>query len=96
MRAIAGLGHWLRLHALYVPGGGDFDAGHRVFEGNVLTQDRTRFDRFTAQIDADPRLELGSPTFGWANQAVRAIDDALARATARTADGLSMRLATSA
>ncbi len=74
MRAIAGLGHWLRLHTRYVPGGGDFDAGHRVFEGNVLTQDRTRFDRFTAQVDADPRLELGSPTLGWANQAVRSID----------------------
>jgi lysophospholipase len=74
MRLIGALSDGLRLHSRYVPGGGDYAAKHRVFEGNTLSQDRDRFERFTVQVDADPRLELGSPTFGWAKQAIRSMD----------------------
>ena len=74
MRAISGLAHGLRLHARYLPGGGDYDADDREFEGNVLTQDPERFARFVAQIDADPRLALGGATLGWGREAIRSMD----------------------
>ena len=44
---------------------GDFGERNRSFEKSALTHDRERFDRVLAQLDADPRLELGAPTFGW-------------------------------
>ncbi len=44
------------------------------FEGNVLTRDRERFERFMAQIEAEPQLALGAPTLGWARQAIASID----------------------
>jgi lysophospholipase len=74
MRLIGVLSDGLRLHSRYVLGGGDYAAKNRVFKGNALTQDRDRFERFTAQVGADPRLELGSPTFGWTKQAIRSMD----------------------
>ncbi len=74
MRIVGVLSDRLGLTTRYLPGGGDYAAKNRVFEGNVLTQDRDRFDRFTAQVEADPRLELGSPTFGWVKQAIRSLD----------------------
>ena len=36
-----------------------------VFEGNVLTSDRRRFDRAMAQLKANPDLALSAPTWGW-------------------------------
>ncbi len=35
------------------------------FEANVLTHDRTRYERNEAQITAHPDLKLGGPTWGW-------------------------------
>ncbi len=65
MRALSAAGNALGLARRYPPGIGDFSARERSFEGNSLTSDRDRFDRMIAQIDAEPRLALGGPTFGW-------------------------------
>ena len=35
------------------------------FEGNVLTRDRTRFERWQAQLKAAPDLQLFGVTWGW-------------------------------
>ena len=75
MRAIAAVSRWLPLDTHYLPGSGDCKEADRIFEGNVLTQDPDRFARFIAQIDNDPRLALGGPTFGWARQAIRSMDE---------------------
>jgi alpha-beta hydrolase superfamily lysophospholipase len=42
------------------------------FEGNILTHDRTRFERYQAQLVANPDLALGQPTWGWLDFALRA------------------------
>ncbi|HEY8617274.1 alpha/beta hydrolase [Phenylobacterium sp.] len=43
-----------------------------VFDGNILTHDRARFDRNCALVAAHPDLALGSPTWGWLDFAFRA------------------------
>jgi lysophospholipase len=42
------------------------------FETNVLTHDRRRFARTYAQVAAEPKLALGSPTWGWLDFALKA------------------------
>lgn len=42
------------------------------FENNILTHDRGRFERYRAQIAANPDLTLGGPTWGWLDFALRA------------------------
>ncbi len=74
MRAVAKATDWFGLHARYLPGGRNYHEDDRVFEDNVLTQDRDRFERFVAQTDAEPALRLGSPTLGWALEAFRSMD----------------------
>jgi len=44
------------------------------FEGNVVTSDKSRFERMTACFKADPDLALGAPTFGWLAAAFRSMD----------------------
>ena len=44
------------------------------FEDNVLTHDEGRFRRFVAQVAAQPKLELGSPTLRWLRSAIHSID----------------------
>ncbi|HEY0649678.1 alpha/beta hydrolase, partial [Phenylobacterium sp.] len=44
-----------------------------TFEDNVLTHDRTRFERHRAQIRAHPDLALGGPTWGWLDFAFKAM-----------------------
>ncbi|WP_374574633.1 alpha/beta fold hydrolase [Phenylobacterium sp.] len=44
----------------------------RTFEGNVLTHDAARFARQHDQIDAEPDLALGAPTWGWLDFAFKA------------------------
>lgn len=39
------------------------------FENNVLTFDRTAWDRFVAEADAHPELTLAAPTFSWLDAA---------------------------
>ncbi|MBW2388455.1 MAG: alpha/beta hydrolase [Deltaproteobacteria bacterium] len=74
MRMVGGISHRLGWGDAYIPGGKDYNETDRSFEENVLTHDPARFGRFVAQIDAQPRLELGAPTFAWARQAVRSMD----------------------
>lgn len=74
MRMVGGISHRLGWGDAYIPGGKDYNEADRSFEDNVLTHDPARFGRFIAQIDAQPQLELGAPTFAWARQAVRSMD----------------------
>ena len=65
----------LGMSTRYVPfAEGDFGDKSTEFEGNSLTSDGQRFARFMAQIAAEPRLALGSPTIGWARQAFASMD----------------------
>jgi lysophospholipase len=74
MKLLAGVGCTLGLSTFYLPGReGDFDH-ESPFESNVLTSDRSRYERFMGQTRAEPALALGSPTFGWARQALASID----------------------
>lgn len=43
-----------------------------TFENNVLTHDRTRYERAKAQVAAHPDLGLAGPTWGWLDFAFRA------------------------
>ena len=70
LRLVGGATNVLRLGTSYIPGGGDYSESDRKFEGNVLTHDPERFARFVAQVKAQPQLELGAPTFGWARQGI--------------------------
>ena len=75
VRCMGALGGALGLQERYVPfGGGDPDERNRRFAGNALTGDRARFERALAQIDAEPGLSLGGPTFGWLRAALHSID----------------------
>ncbi len=74
MRIVGGIAHVLRLGAAYIPGGQDYGENDRTFVDNELTHDPSRFERFVAQVDKDPRLELGAPTLGWVQQAIRSLD----------------------
>src|SRR6185369_3527531 len=42
------------------------------FETNALTHDAARFARTCALLDAEPKLALGGPTWGWLDFAFRA------------------------
>ncbi len=53
-------------------------AADRAFEGNPLTHDRARFDRYLAQQDAATELAMGGVTWGWLDFAYRLIDQLLA------------------
>lgn len=57
----------------YILGGGARSDFPR-FEGNPLSHDEKRFRRTEALIAAEPRLDVGSPTFGWLEAAFRAMD----------------------
>ena len=57
------------------------DPAHEPFEGNPLTHDRGRFERYRAQLRACPELALGSPTWGWLRAAL-SVTATLARAGA--------------
>ncbi len=45
-----------------------------VFEGNILTHDPKRHARFLKLQEAAPAAALRSPTFGWTNQAMAALE----------------------
>jgi lysophospholipase len=44
----------------------------QAFQGNVLTHDETRYERYMAQLKACPDLALGGPTWGWLDYALSA------------------------
>jgi lysophospholipase len=75
VRTISLVTNLLGLRSPYVPGtGGDWAPGAYPFEGNTLTNDRTRFERAASQVVAEPRLALGGPTLGWVTQAIASMD----------------------
>lgn len=43
-----------------------------TFETNILTHDRARYERARAQVRAEPELDLGGPTWGWIDFALKA------------------------
>ena len=60
-------------HNAFVFGGAKQDPFKQVFETNGVTSDVTRFERQMACLNADPRLALGAPTFGWLEAAYRSM-----------------------
>lgn len=60
----------------YVLGeGGDYSEANRTFEGNVITHDLNRFQRFHAFIDREPRLALGAPTNQWVSEGIKSCNN---------------------
>ncbi len=59
----------------YVPGGKDMAIEQQPFEGNVLTSDRVRYERFEKVLEAAPWLGTGSPTNGWLFAAFRSMSE---------------------
>lgn len=66
---IAGIG----LGSIYVPWGTDQPSDLCPFENNELTNDRERYERNRALVQAAPQLALGSPTVGWLRAALRSV-----------------------
>ena len=62
-----------RFGGRYGPGMADHDPGRVRFDGNPLTSDRERFDRFYASVARDPDLALGGVTWGWLDGAFRSM-----------------------
>ncbi len=59
------------LGAAFIPGGNARAAMSRAFDGNALTSDPARFNRFMALMAQDPQVAIGDPTIGWINSAFR-------------------------
>lgn len=59
------------LSGAYVQGG-RYDPLAQTFVGDALTHDEARYDRYVAQLRADPRIALGGMTWGWADFAISA------------------------
>ncbi|MDE1173301.1 MAG: alpha/beta hydrolase [Parvibaculaceae bacterium] len=57
----------------YIPGGGPAAADEEPFDGNPLTGDPARYALHQMLVRTDPRLGLGSPTFGWLKAAMQSI-----------------------
>jgi lysophospholipase len=72
-KLLAGLANRLGAGGAMAPGL-RYDPLDLSFEGNILTHDRRRFERFQAQLAACPELALGPPTWGWLNFAFEAMD----------------------
>ena len=70
-RALAETLDAVGLGGAFVPGGGARAAISRPFEGNALTSDPARFQRFAQLWSAAPELAIGDPTIGWVNAAFR-------------------------
>lgn len=47
----------------------------RAFEGNALTSDPLRHERFRLLQEAEPQACIAAPTYGWLNAAMNAMDD---------------------
>lgn len=47
----------------------------RAFEGNALTSDPDRHERFRLLQEAEPQACIAAPTYGWLNAAMTAMDD---------------------
>ncbi|WP_297506690.1 alpha/beta fold hydrolase [uncultured Caulobacter sp.] len=49
-----------------------YDPLVQTFVGDALTHDEARYDRYHAQLRADPEIALGGVTWGWADFAISA------------------------
>ena len=63
------------LGAAFIPGGNGRATMSRAFDGNVLTSDPGRFQRFARLLAAVPELAVGDPTIGWVNAAFHQMGD---------------------
>ena len=52
--------------------GGRYDPLAQTFVGDALTHDEARYDRYQAQLRANPEIALGGMTWGWADFAISA------------------------
>lgn len=66
-------GSVLGMKNAYAPGTGRYGEKDTRFADNLLTADQARFQRMVSQIQADPRLALGGPTFGWLRETFASI-----------------------
>ncbi len=57
----------------YIPGHRNLLERSKRFEGNVLTHDRSRFERNHALLETHPELVTGGATFGWLAEAIRSM-----------------------
>ncbi|WP_068086991.1 alpha/beta fold hydrolase [Polycladidibacter stylochi] len=62
---------WLGLGRFYIPGGNGKLTGD--YKNNRLTRDKRRFSRNNRIIEANEKLGIGSPTFGWLNSVLNAL-----------------------
>jgi lysophospholipase len=72
----------LGLGNLYAPGARDYDPNRARFDGNALTNDRTRFDGLNSALRENPDLALGGPTLGWVSAAFGSIKELRIASTA--------------
>lgn len=70
---IAKVGVNIGLAGHYVPGGSPKANDEVPFAENILTHDWERYGRCQAQIRAEPKLGLGSSTYGWLAAGLRSI-----------------------
>ncbi|NWG45767.1 MAG: alpha/beta hydrolase [Alphaproteobacteria bacterium] len=68
--ALTRLAARLGLGGLYAPGRSHVHPLTEPFEANIVTHDRSRFDRNKALLQAEPELILDGPTYGWAKAAL--------------------------
>lgn len=67
-RLLAQSANGLGFGAAYVPGGGPYDPA-KPFSRNDVTHSQARFELNQRLVAAAPADALGSPTYGWVNQA---------------------------
>ncbi len=72
-RSLAYVAFAVGLERRYIPGGGPAAADEEPFEGNTLTGDPARYALHQALVRSEPRLGLGSPTFGWLKAALQSM-----------------------
>ncbi len=72
-RALTWLQYTLGRKDEWVIGMAARDPLHMEFDANLVTSDRTRFARARALIASNPDIRLAGPTWGWLEQAYRAM-----------------------
>jgi len=55
----------------FIPGGNGRPITEHPYEGNIVTSDRLRYERYAALMSGAPELTIGDPTIGWVNAAFR-------------------------
>lgn len=70
---VAAVGNLAGFAGRYVPGGSSAANDAVPFEQNILTHDPVRYALHQSQIMAEPRLGLGSATYGWLAASFRSI-----------------------